>query len=419
MKGGRGNRILWIHPGGLLPIGGGGAARTWAIMDYLRARGYTLELITGNQGPQNEALEARVDRLWIENRYLTSGTRSPRAPIREGLKRCYKAVDPDLRMLHRFSSQAPKSTDMFTFNRRAPLERYAGEVAYADPPCAAFVSYAWLAPALDHMPPGVLRLIDTHDIQHERRAVAAAAGGDLSHINCSREAEIRELNRADVILAIQQGEQKKMQAMCPDREVLLAEHAYPVPDFVPSAVDAQNLLYVGNRYDPNILGLRAFLNKVWPPLRRLHPRVTLSVCGRVCEGFHGRFPGVTFHGHVPDLAPFYRQAAVVLNPVPYGTGLKIKTIEGLAFGRTVVTSEAGTCGLGAPSELPLIVTDSPESMTTHLARLLKSPEERHRQEIAAWEFAKHQFAPDRVYGALIDRLDLQRDLPRLPESARR
>jgi len=417
MKSAARDTILWIHPGGLLPVGGGGAARTWALIAHLRALGYAVELLTGDQGVHNDELAARVDRLWIppgagqearSNSFLHWG--------KERLKGWYRRADPELRLYRRIAGRVPlpaaHEINVLLRNRRPPLERFAGEVAYARRPLAAIASYAWLAPALDHMPPGTLRLLDTIDIQHTRRETASAAGGDLDHLACSVKEEIRAWRRADVLLAIQAEDGAALEALCPEREIVVAEHAHRVPLFGPSKDDAAGLLYVGNRYDPNVLGLHTLLAGVWPAVRKACPSATLTVCGRVCEAVRGTYPGVAFLGQVPDLAPHYEAAALVLNPVPYGTGLKIKTVEALAHGRCVVCTEAGTGGLGDPAGLPLIVAEDPAAMAAAVITLLQAPEERHALEKRAWDFARERFAPARVYGDLAKRLEAQRGFGR-------
>ena len=56
-------------------------------------------------------------------------------------------------------------------------------------------------------------------------------------------------------------------------------------------------------------------------------------------------PGLTVAGAVNDVAPLYREAALVINPVVAGTGVKIKTIEALCHLRPIVTWPAGIDGL--------------------------------------------------------------------------
>lgn len=401
--------VLWIHPGGLYPVTGGGAARTWALVDYLRDRGFRVDLLTGNQGEYNGALTDRVDRLWIQEEPAECLAGRGQRGLRPALKKLYRRFDPDLRRLYRLNvlaggRVAPVETNAFARNRRTRLERYAGEVACRIRPAIAIASYVWLAPALDRMPPGTLRVIDTIDIQHARQAAARAAGGSLPHASCTREEEARELNRADVLLAIQAGEAGELRALCPARDVILAEHAHPVPEYVPSDPASREMLYVGNLYDPNVLGLRTILKDMWPVIRARCPEAKLTVCGRVCEAIRRPPAGVTLEGPVPDLTPYYAGAAVVLNPVPYGTGLKIKTVEGLAHGRCVVCSEAGAGGLGDTAKLPLIAADPKTGMADQIVSVLNDATLRHDYEKRAWDYAQAHFSSDAVYRELLVRL---------------
>jgi glycosyltransferase involved in cell wall biosynthesis len=404
--------ILWVHPGGLLPVSGGGAARTWALIDFLRASGFRVELLTGDQGSANALIDARVDRLWIQDRRRGNGGKS-KPSLRAGMLRLLASAcrrfDPDLRTLYRINSWlgrrvAPVEPRLFDRNRRPKLEAFTGEVAYKTRPAAVIASYLWLAPALDHVPPGTLRIIDTIDIQHERQAAARAAGGHLPHVGCSREEEVRELNRADIVLAIQAAEAETLRTLCPEREVILAEHAHPVPAYLPSPADSREFLYVGNLYDPNVLGLKIILSELWPKIRSACPEATLTVCGRVASSVRRPPAGVALAGRVPDLAPYYARAAVVLNPVPYGTGLKIKTVEALCHGRCVVCSEAGAGGLDDPASLPLIVARPGGDMADRVLEVLKDPSLRHDYEQRAWHYARERYAPDAVYGPLLARL---------------
>jgi glycosyltransferase involved in cell wall biosynthesis len=386
-------------------VGGGGASRTWALIAHLRAAGYLVELVTGDQGAHNDALAAQVDRLWIEHRaQAPSGPAGARAQIQAA----YRRFDPELalprHLFRTLTGKTPGEENLLKRNRRPRLERFAGEVAYANPPFAAIASYAWLAPVLDHMPPGTLRILDTIDIQHVRRERAAAAGGDLAHVVCSRDEECRELRRADVLLAIQAEEAASLEAMCPEREVLLVEHAMPQPTVAPSRMDSKTVLYVGNRYDPNVRGLEWMLRTVWPQVRAAVPDAELCVCGRVCEAVRGHHAQVRLEGLVPDLADYYHHAAVVVNPVPYGTGLKIKTVEALMHGRAMVCTEAGLGGLGMAATVPVRVSDDANGMARNIITLLQDVEARHELEAQALAYARHRFAPEPVYEAFLARL---------------
>jgi succinoglycan biosynthesis protein ExoO len=179
------------------------------------------------------------------------------------------------------------------------------------------------------------------------------------------------------------------------------EHAYSVPEFEPSPDTSREVLFVGNLYEPNVVGLRAFLEQVWPRILQAVPDARLCVCGSVCEAFRRPVAGASFEGRVDSLDPYYRRAAVVINPVPYGTGLKIKSVEALAYGRYLICTEAGAKGLGKPKDLPVGLVTVDETMARQVTRALDDVPRRHELEQRAWTFARTRFAPEVIYRELL------------------
>lgn len=385
--------VLFVAPGGLMPVAGGGAARIWGLMRWLRRSGYRVELVTSNHPGHNEAIEREVDRLWL-NRAATPSLPA-NLPMRD---RMMDMARRGRDWLER--KRGSKGGCVLERNRAPSLEWLAGKAACESKPVAAIAMYAWMARALDHMPPGTLRMIDTIDVQHTRAGRAQSAGGDLSHIQCSREEEIAELTRADVLLAIQPEEAAELTAMCPELQVLTLLHAFEVPESLPEPAEEETLLYVGNLYNPNIIGIRTFLSEVWPAVRAVRPKARLLVCGKVCQAIPRAPAGVSLEGCVPSLEPYYRRTALVINPVPYGSGLKIKTVEALAQAKCVVCTEEGIRGLGEAGEVPVVVADVIHGMANRIIGLLRDAAQRRDYERRAWEYARTNLQGDMVYGPL-------------------
>ena len=76
---------------------------------------------------------------------------------------------------------------------------------------------------------------------------------------------------------------------------------------------------------------------------------------------------------VEDVCDAYLRIDVAINPMIGGTGLKIKTVEGLAFGRMVLSTKAGASGLGI-AHADLLHEDI-DSLVTRLQVLAREPEE--------------------------------------------
>jgi glycosyltransferase involved in cell wall biosynthesis len=74
-----------------------------------------------------------------------------------------------------------------------------------------------------------------------------------------------------------------------------------------------------------------------------------------------------------DVIDAYLRMDVVVNPMIGGTGLKIKTVEGLAYGRPVLSTKAGASGLSI--EHPDLLHEDIDSLVERIHELAKSPEE--------------------------------------------
>lgn len=326
-----------------------------------------------------------------------------RVGLRKALPEPFKAAV--IRPLRSAISQAPKgvpnSSTSFLARKISPsFNRFARECALQSGARVVVAEFAWTAPALAGLPEGVLRIVDTIDVQHLRRQRAREAGHDLPDRDCSREEEVAALKDSDVLLAIQQGEAAVLREMLPAKKVVVGEHALGTSSWHQGSATSKNILYVGNLYPPNVAGAEAFLAKAWPEIRAQVPDARFVVCGKVCTAFDGRTdPGLVLEGLVPSLDPYYAAAAIVVNLVPYGTGLKIKTVEALAHGKCTLVTPPGAEGLPVLPEGGLKILEL-DAMADAIVSLLRDPAARGREEAASWAYAQAHLSPAAVYGEL-------------------
>lgn len=199
---------------------------------------------------------------------------------------------------------------------------------------AAIADYAFQAETFTAAPPiNVPTAIVMHDLFHRRQGNQQDSVALLD-----RETEIELLSRADAIIAIQADEATFVaDAIAGMTTILAPMAARPVSE--PQAGEACRLLFVGSNTAPNIVGLQWLFDNVWPGINREWPEARLDIVGAVSRGFDSTPPaGVRFLGVVDDLASFYTRAGVVLSPLTFGSGLKIKLIEALATGKAIVAT---------------------------------------------------------------------------------
>ena len=127
-------------------------------------------------------------------------------------------------------------------------------------------------------------------------------------------------------------------------------------------------------YPPNADAAEFFINAVLPTLRTRLPGVELWLVGAGSEGlpsFKGAPANVRFVGFVDDLATVYEAARIVVCPVRYGGGTRVKLIEAAAWGKAIVTTTLGAEGLGIQPGHDALFADHPEAFADACLRLIE------------------------------------------------
>jgi glycosyltransferase involved in cell wall biosynthesis len=176
---------------------------------------------------------------------------------------------------------------------------------------------------------------------------------------------------------------------------------------VPASIErtpGDRLVFVGDLgYLPNRYGLEWFLAHVWPAVRADIPDARLDVIGRhasdALQRRHGQ-DGITVHGFVDALAPYYRDASASIVPVHAGSGTRLKILESLAHAVPVVSTSLGAFGLDIAADAGLTIADAPDAFARACVRALRhqsdvEPAKRGRALVTArydWTAIEHVVA---------------------------
>ncbi len=261
------------------------------------------------------------------------------------------------------------------------------------------------------MPPASLRTQDVNWFLQEQRAARSAGLARLdARIKHAlyRWLEPALYRRYALLLAISEGDRRLLAPTRPERPLLLVPLApalHPDPAIAPAVAPGPTLLFVGAMYrDHNIAGATWFLDHVWPRVLREVPDARFYVVGnRPPPALRARAEGerVNVTGFVPDLAPWYRAAAIFVAPMLVAGGLLQKVVDAMAMGVPVVATSSCNHGLGATPGRHLITADAPEAFAAEVARLLRAPDARAAIGAAGQAFIRARYDPE----AAIDRWD--------------
>lgn len=267
---------------------------------------------------------------------------------------------------------------------------------------ALIVEYVWYAYLAEAAPRGVLKILDTHDVFHLRSA-SYAARQLVPDKTISEQQELQAYRDFDLLLAIQRHELGYLQARFPGR-ALLAMHPQAVrrgfypPEREKNRAGRLCLLYLSGYADANLDALRWFVEQVWN--ERLASVFELKVMGGICDGLKLSAPGISLEGAVAHIEDAYRRADVAINPQRVGSGLKIKTVEALAYGVPLVTTPVGAHGLEAGASRAFLLAEDAQAFGDCLLSLR---DEKARRELSAGAiaFAEKHLSAEACFGELV------------------
>ena len=218
---------------------------------------------------------------------------------------------------------------------------------------AVIVNYVWISGVLESLPDDVCKIIDTHDVFGDRHKTFLEAGLAPEWFFTSPADERRGLARANIVIAIQDHEAGMFRALLQGHpvQVTTVGHAGPARFLPLRPVPPRPVIgYLGSGNPFNLSSIRRFAAEIAaaPDLARSFRFV---LAGTICSRFP--IPPAPFDmmGAVSDVLDFYSEVDIVLNPMVGGTGLKIKTLEGLSFGLPTLGTADAWMGISTPQDI--------------------------------------------------------------------
>ena len=149
----------------------------------------------------------------------------------------------------------------------------------------------------------------------------------------------------------------------------------PEEDYIPS--DEPELFHIGSmNWLPNVEGVEWFLDEVWDKILAKFPEVTFTIAGHNIPDSlkHPTAANVQVEEDVPDANEFMLAHDIMVVPLLSGSGVRVKIIEAMALGKTVITTTVGAEGIDAKDGVQLLIANTPDEFVTALEKCIKTPD---------------------------------------------
>ena len=353
------SRILVISPVATHPQNAGNSARIYSFLSHLKKKGHQIHLLLVARSKYKGDIKA-MEACW-NGFYYYPHERTTLYYIKALFLFLYERIFPQ--------KIIPMGIDdWYGIGMDGIIQDLHQSLTFD----CVLVQYAYFSRAFNNFDNGVRKIIDTHDVFGGRYKKFIQNKQRPTFFYTTEEEEIIGLKRADTIIAIQNKEQQYFQKAL-DKNVVTIGHLMdqPAPPNKEKTSNEKKLLYVGSANTVNTFALKWFLSEVFPKIKQEIPDINLYIVGTICNVFQD-LPGRCHSlGKVEDLTALYRTTDIVINPIKFGSGLKIKSIEALAYGLPLVTTSVGCEGIEDGINNAFLLAESPTEFAQSIIKILK------------------------------------------------
>ncbi len=218
--------------------------------------------------------------------------------------------------------------------------------------------------------------------------------------------ETATLNQYDIIVPITQRDADKYNSLGNTRPTVVAPTGIFTKD-LPQIMNKTHvsLFHIGALdWAPNQQGLIWFLDNCWNKIRQGFPTLELHVAGRNAPTWFIeklQIPGVVYCGEVPSAYTFMAEHAIMIVPLLAGGGMRIKILEGLSFGKCIVSTSIGAEGIPAEHGKEICIANTAESFVNEILQLIQHQEKIQEIGTNAQAFVQKKFDNNQIVNNIL------------------
>jgi glycosyltransferase involved in cell wall biosynthesis len=240
--------------------------------------------------------------------------------------------------------------------------------------------------------------LDAHDLLSERAKSFESFNRKNNEITW--EQELDYFCRFDKVMFMQKEEIEKVLPLIGKDRLLLCPHPVIPETDVPFRQEVEVISFFGSPSWANMDGIQWFHDTVLPRLGDWAEKCVVN--GTASSSPLSIFSPRLAKGKLfSSLGEYYKGIDIAINPVLYGSGLKIKTVEALAYGIPLVATTAAVQGLREESGHAFLLADTPEDFARAICTLAESSHLRDQLSRNARAFAQKHLTPEACFGSLL------------------
>lgn len=360
------------------PTRGGTWVRTFNLLKYLKQQGHQISLATLRTGEVTDeevsSLEGWVTQLALFSRPTASEQTGPLGKVQRLVDFAVGGVPPNVSSAHSEAMQAWVNQQIESGDFDAITCEHSVNEAYVPEDIAQHISTS---------------VVNIHSSVYGTCAHQLAGGTaerpwrDRLNLPLLKRYEQRYCQKFSHLVVTTEDDKKQMAELSGKDNISIIANGVDLEMFPPRPQDPGGhiLVFIGAMDNlPNIDAVTFLAQDIFPIVQHRYPQATLSLVGTrpgAAVKALADLPNVTVTGKVPEMTPYLHGSTVCVVPMRTGYGIKNKTLEAMAAGIPVVSSDRGLEGLavdGGTVPLRALRANTAEEYAMAIGQLFESAE---------------------------------------------
>ena len=207
--------------------------------------------------------------------------------------------------------------------------------------------------------------------------------------------ELETLKKVDGIVSISESDTAFFKTLNLSNPLITSITGVNVKAYNLSNLVDENSLFIFSSMDwlPNQEAVNWFLENCWQEIKKELPSMQLIIAGRNMppKYFNLNDERITILNNVKEASEIYQQYHIMLVPLLSGSGLRIKLIEGLSYGKVIVSTAIGAEGIAIENNKNIILANTAVDFVKAIVNLATNKNLGKQLQTNAKAFANEHF----------------------------
>lgn len=183
------------------------------------------------------------------------------------------------------------------------------------------------------------------------------------------------VSKMDAIICISHKDADWMQART-EKPITTIPFAILAPNQKIEIDNKYTVFHIGSMdWQANLDGINWFLSSVFPIINQKKENVILHLAGSSMPNYFKNLANdnIIIDGEVENAKAFMQKHNLMIVPLLNGSGIRIKILEGMAIGKTIISTSIGASGIHCQDKKNILIADTAKQFVDKIIWCLENP----------------------------------------------